>query len=383
MDWKNQLLIESYIQPRGLKKKLEKCEAARQPVYIFGSCGFGKTELIHQYFKDRDDYELFSARAAEPKALAEKLFPADGEKKGEAKSRIIVIDDLYGIFGNKLRREWKEFFERCKADEGLWLIVCSRSAKTPYYQNVYGRSGVVTISETDLGLSHAQVEKLFKKHGIELSIETMEETYRRACGNPLWTFLQLSNLKAEPDVKKALRKSKMDGWRLLNECVYSTWPKEMLEPIIKLSILSEFDLGIAEEITGIANVKRLLDKAEELGNFLIKEGEVYRIRESMRLVMVARQYRKRKPVKEPWQTGRTRRTPQEIHKETAMNEVGINEKELEIIKLMALGKTNIEIGEGLGVREVTVKYHNMKIFKKLGVKSRIQVIREAQRRGLI
>lgn len=383
MDWKKQLLIETYIQPRGLKKKLEKCEAAHQPVYIFGSCGFGKTELINQYFKDRDDYELFSAKEAEPKELADKLFQADGGKKGAAESRIIVIDDLYGIFGNKLRREWKEFFERCKEETGLWLIVCSRSGKTPYYQNVYGRSGVVTISESDLGLSHAQVEKLFKKHGIELPIETMEEVYRRSCGNPMWTFLQLSNLKAEPDVKKALRKSRMDGWRLLNEYVYNTWPKEMLEPVIKLSILNEFDLAVAEEITGIANVKRLLDKAEELGNFLKKEGEVYRIRESMRLVMVARQYRKRKPLKEPWQTGRTRRTPQEMRKDSAMDEVGINEKELEIIKLMALGKTNIEIGEGLGVREVTVKYHNMKIFKKLGVKSRIQVIREAQRRGLI
>ena len=157
----------------------------------------------------------------------------------------------------------------------------------------------------------------------------------------------------------------------------------MLEPIVKLSILNEFDLEAAEEITGAANIKRILDKAEELGNFLVKTGEMYHIRETMRLAMVAQQYRKRKRIKHVWETGRNRRTAQEIRTESAMEKSGINEKELEIIKLMAIGKTNVEIGDGLGVREVTVKYHNMKIFKKLGVKSRIQAIREAQRRGLI
>lgn len=386
MDWQSKLFIDTYIQPRGARKKLEASEAIRQPVYIYGSCGFGKTELLKQYFKGREDYEMFSARAVKPRELMDKLFPA-GEDKPEngkaAAGRILVIDDLYGIFGNLLRREWRELFERCRAEENLWLIVCSRSSKVPYYQKVYGRSGLTVISEDDLSLSYAQIEKLFRKNGVELPPEAMEEAYKRGSGNPLWTFLQLNNFKAEPDVKKAFRKSRLDGWRLLTENVYNTWPKDMLEPIIKLSILNEFDLAAAEEITGLPHIKRLLDKAEELGNFLIREGETYHIREIMRQAMVAQQYRKRKRVKQIWQTDHTRRTTQEIRVETAMKESGINDKELEIIKLMALGKTNMEIGDGLGVREVTIKYHNMKIFKKLGVKSRIQVIREAQRRGLI
>lgn len=383
MDWKSKLSIETYIQPLGAKQKLEKSESQGQPVYIYGGCGFGKTELLKQYFEGRDDYEMFSAKVVDPKELKERLFPETEKRGAGAGKRIVVIDDLYGIFGNNVRREWREFFKCCREDKDLWLIVSSRSGKIPYYRKEYSNNGLAMITESDLSLSCDQVKKLYQEHGVELTADTMEEAYLRVSGNPLWTFLLLKNLKAVPDVKKAFRRFRMDGWHLLKENVYNTWPKDLLEPIVKLSILNEFDLEAAEEITGAANIKRILDKAEELGNFLVKTGEMYHIRETMRLAMVAQQYRKRKRIKHVWETGRNRRTAQEIRTESAMEKSGINEKELEIIKLMAIGKTNVEIGDGLGVREVTVKYHNMKIFKKLGVKSRIQAIREAQRRGLI
>lgn len=52
----------------------------------------------------------------------------------------------------------------------------------------------------------------------------------------------------------------------------------------------------------------------------------------------------------------------------------LTEREKEVLKLVAQGKTNQEIAEELFVRDVTVKTHLNTIFKKLKVKSRTQAV---------
>ena len=57
----------------------------------------------------------------------------------------------------------------------------------------------------------------------------------------------------------------------------------------------------------------------------------------------------------------------------------LSEREAEVGKLMAAGKTNREIGEALGIAAGTVKIHVGNIFAKLDVQSRemaIAAIRE-------
>ncbi|MGV2874083.1 two-component system response regulator NarL [Colwellia sp. E150_009] len=47
-------------------------------------------------------------------------------------------------------------------------------------------------------------------------------------------------------------------------------------------------------------------------------------------------------------------------------------RELENLKLIAGGKSNKEIARKLGITESTVKVHNKNLFKKLGLKSRVE-----------
>ena len=58
-------------------------------------------------------------------------------------------------------------------------------------------------------------------------------------------------------------------------------------------------------------------------------------------------------------------------------------REIEVLKLMAQGKSNKEIGSILFISEGTVKSHLKRIFRKLGVMSRTEAIANATRRGLI
>ena len=43
--------MNEYIKPVEAFKKLEAAKLLKQNVYIYGATGYGKTELIKQYFK--------------------------------------------------------------------------------------------------------------------------------------------------------------------------------------------------------------------------------------------------------------------------------------------------------------------------------------------
>ena len=58
-------------------------------------------------------------------------------------------------------------------------------------------------------------------------------------------------------------------------------------------------------------------------------------------------------------------------------------RELEVLALLARGKSNKEIGKNLYISETTVKSHLRSIFTKLNVLSRTAAITVASRRGLI
>ena len=61
----------------------------------------------------------------------------------------------------------------------------------------------------------------------------------------------------------------------------------------------------------------------------------------------------------------------------------LSEREIDVLKLMALGKSNKEIGSALFISEGTVKSHVKRIFAKLNVISRTEAVANATRRGLI
>jgi DNA-binding NarL/FixJ family response regulator len=61
----------------------------------------------------------------------------------------------------------------------------------------------------------------------------------------------------------------------------------------------------------------------------------------------------------------------------------LSARELEVLKLMAKGLSNKEIGESLGISEATVKWHLNIIFSRLNVSDRTEAAVVALRRGIV
>jgi DNA-binding CsgD family transcriptional regulator len=66
-----------------------------------------------------------------------------------------------------------------------------------------------------------------------------------------------------------------------------------------------------------------------------------------------------------------------------LKEVGLTQREHEILGLIAEGLSNREIGERLFVSENTVKTHSSRLFDKLGVSRRTQAVQKGKELGLI
>ena len=74
-----------------------------------------------------------------------------------------------------------------------------------------------------------------------------------------------------------------------------------------------------------------------------------------------------------------------LQRETARNEAAqaLSPREIEIIKQVAAGLRNMEIGKKLFISEGTVKIHLHNIYQKLGDDSRTKLARYAQEKGLV
>lgn len=71
-----------------------------------------------------------------------------------------------------------------------------------------------------------------------------------------------------------------------------------------------------------------------------------------------------------------------ISEDTPGDEVSLTGREREILCLVALGKTNTEIGLELHISALTVKKHRQNFMRKLNVSSSVEAARKAQELGL-
>jgi NarL family two-component system response regulator LiaR len=72
-----------------------------------------------------------------------------------------------------------------------------------------------------------------------------------------------------------------------------------------------------------------------------------------------------------------------VSDEAVRERLGITNRELEVLQLVARGLSNREIGETLFVSESTVKTHCSRVFDKLGARRRTEAVKRSKELGLL
>ncbi len=65
-----------------------------------------------------------------------------------------------------------------------------------------------------------------------------------------------------------------------------------------------------------------------------------------------------------------------------ISQTGLSPREVDVLRALVKGISNRQIGEELGVEEVTVKLHLRRIYKKAGVANRTQAVKLAMANGI-
>jgi len=84
-----------------------------------------------------------------------------------------------------------------------------------------------------------------------------------------------------------------------------------------------------------------------------------------------------------WTRTKVRAAGPFVLNETNLRDVGLTQREHEILGLIAQGLSNREIGEKLFVSENTVKTHSSRLFEKMQVNRRVQAVQRGKELGLI
>ncbi|MGQ0842173.1 MadR family response regulator transcription factor [Actinokineospora sp.] len=72
-----------------------------------------------------------------------------------------------------------------------------------------------------------------------------------------------------------------------------------------------------------------------------------------------------------------------VHSINNRSEVSLTERELAVLRLLAHGLSNKDIGVRMYISETTVKFHVRNLMRKLGVSSRAEAVYESSKLGII
>lgn len=266
-DRKNNTEEEIYVRPLSAYRRMKAAQKLRQTVWIYAAAGYGKTMFIKKYMKDRQ-YWYFSGKEVSVDALEDLL---------NRKNSIVVIDDFQDI----QNREIDDVIEKLVAKNDIWLIIAGRIKIPPRLIPIHLKKVFAIISEEDLVLTDEEIKMYFEKWDIPLSDGHLKEIADLSTGYPMALRIIAIELSAGGSINQAsIEKMRKILWNYLEYHVYSEWEPEILDFLMQMSIVDQFDIRMAEMITGRQDVERMIEKAMETGNFIEENGGKYWFRKA-------------------------------------------------------------------------------------------------------
>lgn len=269
--------MQEYISPHKALKKIRACRSIGNVVYIYGATGYGKTELVRQFLKNKQYFYASCTESSHDFAQVN----ADANPK---KALPVVIDDLHLLFNEENRREVIELTKR----DDIWLILISRSNVPAWLRDAYIERNFILISEEDLGLTCDDINEYLQHEHLEVSESEIKTIVENSEGNGyVVKYALVEVLNGNAVNKEQVEKIRESFISSLTEKVILWLEPEVKELLMKLSLVESFDIELAKVLTGDKNVGRVIERAYESGNFMRKNSESYTFRRPMQKALYA------------------------------------------------------------------------------------------------
>ena len=271
---------DTYIWPELAVSNMEAAQQVKKTVYLYGDSGCGKTVFVKRYLltrgSDDDRYVYLQAEELTSRRL-EKI-------AGDREVTVLVLDDLQELSDMEEAEEIKARICRILTQGRLWVILISRGRMPGWLLEVQMEINIKVISEKELHLEDRQVRTYFENCGLMLNREDLRRIVAFTDGYGLMIRMfdiALGNFEFHrsgerifltPDRTEEIRNQL---WEYLDEHVYSHWDLELLDFLMKLTIVEEFDLELAKKITGNQNAERMIAKALDHGTGIQRRVKEY------------------------------------------------------------------------------------------------------------
>ena len=271
---------DTYIWPELAVSNMEAAQQVKKTVYLYGDSGCGKTVFVKRYLltrgSDDDRYVYLQAEELTSRRL-EKI-------AGDREVTVLVLDGLQELSDMEEAEEIKARICRILTQGRLWVILISRGRMPGWLLEVQMEINIKVISEKELHLEDRQVRTYFENCGLMLNREDLRRIVAFTDGYGLMIRMfdiALGNFEFHrsgerifltPDRTEEIRNQL---WEYLDEHVYSHWDLELLDFLMKLTIVEEFDLELAKKITGNQNAERMIAKALDHGTGIQRRVKEY------------------------------------------------------------------------------------------------------------
>lgn len=255
---------ERYIIPTTAWKKISLAKQLGQPIYIYGATGFGKTEMVKQFLEKKKYSYISCANLKWDKEITDLI-----------DEKIVVLDDMH-LLTSEERRE--QVFKVLSNDKH-WLIMICRSMVPSWLMSQFIKKPFIIVSEDELKLHSQDTKKYAEKNGIKIDEKSIRYICEESDGNPQVILNALELLKNGETLNEEFINIQFERFaaHIINT-VIPDWDKDLVDFLMKISVVEEFDVGLAEMLTGNIQSAKLINKALETGNFIDSNDGVYTLR---------------------------------------------------------------------------------------------------------
>ncbi|MEY8391739.1 AAA family ATPase [Lachnospiraceae bacterium] len=290
---------EHYVRRQALWKQMKAAQNIGQTVYIFGVTGSGKTSFAADFLSRKQYCYISMSDAGTAKLAGAVQEEMDRVDKRANQRKIFVIDDLHLLETQEDRMVCEHLFAELGGRKDAWLILISRAPIPKWLKAVHVRQMFVTMGEEQLFLAEKEQEKYLRRWELSPTEAACRRIWELGHGHPLYLKIVCMRLKGISEAESAgdrekaelcaIEESRKDMWDYLETYVYDQWTVELQEFMETVSIVEQFDLPMAQQITKKKDAGRLIQQAQETGNFLItrieNERSVYEQRIPMKYSM--------------------------------------------------------------------------------------------------